>query len=186
VNQADGGDGDYGNKAFPLDGVTIAGPGSGQNSVGLFLHDNHQLLRGLTIHDAKIGLDLDSYSFSEKLEGVSIYDTTWPVVCGESPDNTDSGEQIDFIGGALFNPTYGIYNLGCEIHLKGTAIDYLTDEPFINTGTASTTMEDGHIDVAGLSGSFIDNATYLDWPGTGGCNGFTYVSIHDSRCSIVF
>jgi hypothetical protein len=180
VNQVSGQDGDYGNRAYPMDGVTIIGPGLITLSAGLTLHDNHMVMNNLTIHEVGIALKFGAFSYDDDLNAISFYHAQFPIICGQPGDSADSGEQINFFGGSIFNTTDGIRNEGCEVHLKGTAIDYVTSEAIINTGNASTTMEDGHINVPGLSGYFIDNGSIID-AGNGGCDTLTDVYVRDTR-----
>lgn len=133
----------YGGNVEPYTNINIFGAGKSSGATGLLVEASDWSVTGLNVNGFKYGVTFGNYSYLDTFYNFQIFANQVGVYY-PYPFPVDSGEEISFHGGAIFNSPIGVQLNGGEFNFDDTSFDFDT-QPIINNNGGLRIMH-GHIE----------------------------------------
>jgi hypothetical protein len=121
----------FGENTPPWDCVHLIGPGATTNTIGLLVQSAAVTFNKLNISGFGVGVQFGANTFLDRFEAPMIWSTTTAVDFAAG-NSGNSGENITFHGGSIFESQVGFLNNGGELNLDTVSIDGLSDAAIVN------------------------------------------------------
>jgi len=158
----------FGENTPPWNGVHLIGPGSGTNSIGLYVEAGAVMFSKPNISNFGVGVEFGNNSFLDRFESSMIWDCGTGIIFPSGLSN--AGENLTFQGGSIFGSTTGVQNSGgAEINLEEVSFDGLSGAALLD--------QRGIIRAHNLHIEYYGPISVSPVEVEGGCNAWTFIQV---------